>query len=55
MNAVIRFRPRRRQCECCGYSFIPARTWHRACRKCYSWTRLAICQRRMAGLLEGAR
>lgn len=54
MSAILRFAPRRRACLACGYSFVPVRSWHRMCRTCFAWSRVAICQRRMAGLIEGA-
>lgn len=56
MNAtIVRFRPRRRACDLCGYGFNPTRTSTRLCHRCWAWTRAAWHQRRMAVLLEGVR
>jgi len=52
---ILRFRPRRRACDLCGLSFNPTKVSTHLCHKCWSWTMVAVLQRRMAVLLEGAR
>lgn len=56
MNArILRFAPRRRTCDLCGYAFNPTQVSARLCHRCWAWVRVAWHQARMAVLLEGAR